>query len=110
MKFFIRLALVVAFVTSGALTAARAADETKVAIDNFVFSPAQVSVRTGTRVVFVNHDDIPHSIVLEDGKVRSKALDTDDSFAFVFDKPGEFIYFCGLHPYMKGAIVVRSDE
>jgi plastocyanin len=36
----------------------------------------------------------------------SKALDTDDSFAFVFDKPGEFIYFCGVHPQMKGKIIV----
>ena len=106
MKPSTRLALVVAFVATGALTTARAADETKVAIDNFVFSPAKISVKKGTRVMFVNHDDIPHSVVIADGKVRSKALDTDDSFAFVFDKPGEFVYFCGLHPHMKGTIMV----
>ena len=37
-------------------------------------------------------------------KFRSKALDTDESFVFTFDKPGEFVYFCGLHPQMKGKI------
>jgi plastocyanin len=106
MKPSTRLALVVAFAATCVLATARASDETKVAIDNFVFSPAQISVKKGTRVVFVNRDDIPHSVVTTDGKIRSKALDTDDSFAFVFDKPGEFVYFCGLHPHMRGTIMV----
>ena len=82
------------------------AEETTIAIDNFAFTPAERTVKAGTTVRFVNHDDIPHNVVLADGKVRSKALDTDDSFAYVFDKPGDFIYFCGLHPHMKGEIKV----
>ncbi len=83
-----------------------AAGEANVAIDNFAFTPAEVTVKAGTKVVFVNHDDIPHNIVGETIKFRSKALDTDDSFSFVFDKPGEFVYFCGLHPMMKGKVTV----
>jgi plastocyanin len=83
-----------------------AALETSIAIDNFTFTPAEVTVKAGTKVLFVNRDDIPHLVVLANGNARSKALDTDDSFAFVFDKPGEFIYFCGLHPQMKGKIIV----
>jgi plastocyanin len=66
-----------------------------------------MTVKAGAKVRFVNHDDIPHTIVLANGAVRSKALDTDDSFAFVFDKPGDFVYFCGLHPHMKGEIRVK---
>ena len=73
---------------------------------NFAFAPAATTVRAGTKVLLVNRDDVPHLVVLANGKARSKALDTDDSFAFVFDKPGEFIYFCGLHPQMKGKIIV----
>jgi plastocyanin len=65
-----------------------------------------VAIKAGTKVLFVNHDDIPHLVVLENGKVRSRALDTDDSFTFIFDKPSEFVYFCGLHPQMKGKIIV----
>jgi plastocyanin len=77
-----------------------------VSIDNFSFAPAELKVKAGTKVKFVNHDDIPHSVVGETIKFHSKALDTDDSFAFSFDKPGEIVYFCGLHPQMKGKIVV----
>jgi plastocyanin len=82
------------------------AEETTIAIDNFTFAPAAATVKAGTKVRFVNHDDIPHTVVLADAKVRSKALDTDDSFVHLFDKPGDFVYFCGLHPQMKGEIKV----
>jgi plastocyanin len=82
------------------------AQEATVGIDNFAFAPAEVTVKAGTKVLFVNRDDIPHLVVLANGNARSKALDTDDSFSFIFDKPGEFIYFCGLHPRMKGKIIV----
>ena len=82
------------------------AQEATVRIDNFAFAPPETTVKAGTKVLFVNRDDIPHLVVLANGKVRSKALDTDDSIAFVFDKPGEFVYFCGLHPFMKGKVIV----
>jgi plastocyanin len=103
---FRALAAAMLLAGTAAMNSAFAAGETSIAIDNFTFAPAEVTVRAGTRVLFVNHDDIPHLVVLENGKVRSRALDTDDSFAFVFDKPGEFVYFCGLHPQMKGRILV----
>ena len=45
--------------------------------------------------------------VVQEACLRAlKALDTDDSFVHVFDKPGDFVYFCGLHPQMKGEIKV----
>ena len=96
------LASVLALLADGAAKAA----ETTIAIDNFAFTPAATTVKAGTAVRFVNHDDIPHTVVLADGNVRSKALDTDDSFVYVFDRPGDFVYFCGLHPQMKGEIKV----
>jgi plastocyanin len=34
------------------------------------------------------------------------ALDTGGKFSFIFDKAGAFEYFCGLHPHMKGKVVV----
>jgi len=82
------------------------ADDANVGIDNFAFTPAVLTVRPGATVTFENHDDIPHLVVAVDGKYRSKALDTNDKFSFTFDKPGEYSYFCGLHPKMKGKIVV----
>jgi plastocyanin len=82
------------------------AEEAKVTIDNFVFTPATLSVKAGTTIVFVNHDDLPHNVVDAKGGFKSKALDTDETFARVFDKPGEIVYFCGLHPRMRGKIIV----
>jgi plastocyanin len=96
------LATALAFLIAGAAEAT----ETTIAIDNFAFTPAVTTVKVGATLRFVNHDDIPHTVVLADGKTRSKALDTDDSFVYVFDKPGDFVYFCGLHPQMKGEIKV----
>ena len=82
------------------------AAEVKVGIDNFAFTPETLTIKPGDTVVFENHDDIPHLVVDSAGKFRSKALDTNDTFSVSFDKPGEIAYFCGLHPHMKGRIVV----
>jgi plastocyanin len=82
------------------------AAEVKVGIDNFAFTPETVTIKPGDTVVFENHDDIPHLVVDSAGKLRSKALDTNDTFSISFDKAGTIAYFCGLHPHMKGTIVV----
>lgn len=86
---------------------ARAA-EAAVSIDNFVFTPETLTVAAGTRVTWTNSDDIPHTVVgaEQPPSFKSPALDTDETYARVFDKPGRFAYFCGLHPHMKGTIVV----
>src|SRR5580704_16979993 len=65
----------------------RAAD-TEVNIDNFAFTPKELTVKAGTTIVFHNRDDIPHSVVGSKGEFHSKALDTDDSFSFTFTKAG----------------------
>ena len=78
-----------------------------VTIDNFTFMPAELTIATGTTVTWVNHDDIPHSVVEKDKKFRSKALDTDDSYSFTFTAAGTFEYFCGLHPQMVGKVIVK---
>jgi plastocyanin len=82
------------------------ADEAKVVIDNFAFTPAVLTVKPGATVTFENDDGTIHTIVGGAGIFRSKALDTNDKFSVTFDKRGEIAYFCGLHPYMKGKIIV----
>ncbi|MGO4285190.1 cupredoxin family copper-binding protein [Bosea sp. TAB14] len=84
----------------------RAADAARVKIDNFTFAPGVLTVKAGATVTFQNDDDIPHVVVANDGSFRSKALDTGDSYVFTFTKPGDFPYFCALHPHMQGTITV----
>lgn len=88
---------------------AQAAGTAQVTIDNFTFSPAELTVAAGTRVTWTNRDDIPHTVVDRDNPrtMKSPPLDTDDSFTFAFERPGTFHYFCSLHPHMQGAVVVR---
>jgi amicyanin len=91
-----------------ATTTARAEDAAAVRIDNFTFQPPMLRIKAGTEVTWTNQDDIPHSIVLGALGVRSKAMDTDTSFAYRFTKPGTYNYICGLHPHMKGQVVVTA--
>ena len=79
----------------------------EIGIDNFKFNPTPMTVSKGTEVTWTNHDDIPHSIVLNSLGIRSKAMDTDGTFSYRFDKTGTFFYVCGLHPYMQAKVVVK---
>lgn len=87
--------------------AAVAANE--IVIEHFSFGPPNLTVAAGSKVVWTNHDDDPHTIVGEDSAnpFKSPPLDTDESFAFTFDKPGTYRYFCSIHPRMQGTIVVQ---
>lgn len=77
-----------------------------VTIDNFTFNPATVTVKPGTTVEWVNHDDIPHRVVADDDSFKSPALDTDDKYDQLFDAAGEYPYYCSIHPHMVGKVVV----
>ena len=91
-----------------AFSAVAAQDATDViTIDNFTFTPKELTVAVGTTVKWVNHDDIPHTIANKDKAFRSQALDTDDSYSFTFTSAGTFDYFCGLHPHMVGKVIVK---
>ena len=81
-----------------------------VTIDNFSFSPASITVPAGTTLTWTNHDDIPHTVVSDDQKFKSKALDTDDKFSFTFTEPGTYSYFCSIHPKMVAKVVVEGTK
>ena len=86
----------------------KAAQETNaVMIDNFTFTPPELTVAVGTTVKWLNRDDIPHTVVDKNKAFRSKALDTDDAYSFTFANAGTFDYFCSLHPHMVGKIIVK---
>jgi plastocyanin len=101
----VRLGLAAVIFVQLGLVGARA-EEVKVTIDNFTFSPPELKVKVGDTVTWANHDDIPHTIVSA-GKFRSKTLDSDDSFSFTFTGAGDYKYFCGIHPHMTGLIKVE---
>ncbi len=78
-----------------------------IAIDNFTFQASTVTIAAGTRVTWVNHDDVPHKVVSTEKAFASPVLDTDGRFSYTFTTPGTYEYFCSLHPVMKGKVIVK---
>ena len=78
-----------------------------VTIANFHFNPPVMTVTAGTTVVWANQDDSPHTLLADDRAFRSAALDTGDKFSYTFAAPGDYHYQCGIHPMMKGEIIVK---
>ena len=89
-------------------TAAPAAKSADVDITKFAFAPKEITVAPGTKVVWTNHDDTPHSVAASDKSFGSKGLDTDDRFEHVFASEGDFNYICTVHPFMTGVVHVRK--
>jgi 3',5'-cyclic-AMP phosphodiesterase len=78
----------------------------EIGIDNFQFSPPTLEAKAGTRVAWVNDDDVPHLIASSTGKFKSsQVLDTGGRFELTLAKAGTYPYFCSLHPKMQGTIV-----
>ena len=75
---------------------------------NYKFSPAQVIVSPGTRIIWTNKDGDPHTVRSTTNVWSSDALDTDGTFARTFSKAGSFPYYCSIHPFMKATIIVKK--
>jgi plastocyanin len=78
-------------------------------IAKFAYGPKEITVAPGTKIVWTNHDEIPHTVTAKDKSVDSKALDTGDKFEHTFDREGDFEYFCTVHPFMTGVVHVRKQ-
>ena len=99
-----------ALMMSVAVDMARAAPPPAAAVQigNFTFKAQVLTVKAGTTVSWTNGDDIPHTVTSNSGAFKSKVLDSGDKFSFTFAKPGQFGYFCSLHPHMTGTIIVKA--
>jgi plastocyanin len=78
-----------------------------VKIDNFSFTPQTITVAAGTTITWTNRDDIPHTVVSNEGIFKSKVRDTDEKYSYTFTKAGTYGYFCSIHPKMTGTVVVQ---
>jgi plastocyanin len=80
-----------------------------VAIRNFAYVPAGLSVPTGTSVTWTNEDDVSHTVSADDGKTfDSSALGKGTTFQFTAGTPGTYTYFCRIHPFMKATLTVTG--
>lgn len=77
-----------------------------VEISQMKFFPAEITVKKGDKIVFVNRDIVAHDVTEEETKAWSSApLQTEQTWMMVAEKSAN--YFCSIHPVMKGRIIVQ---
>jgi plastocyanin len=89
--------------------AVKAAATNSVTIKNFAFSPSTITVKPGTKVTWVNHDEDAHTVSFQSNlRVASNPLQGNQSFSYTFQTPGTYRYICSIHPFMHGTVIVAS--
>ena len=78
-----------------------------VEIRDMKYAPDTLTVAAGTKVTWVNKDEMPHTVTDRGRSFASAALDTGERYSYTFTTPGEFAYFCALHPFMAARVIVK---
>lgn len=89
---------------------APAAPTVHVRISNYAFKDPSITVARGTTVVWQNSDDDPHTVTAVDGSFDSHGLGNGDTYSHRFDTSGTFQYYCKVHPFMKGVVIVQGAQ
>lgn len=83
-------------------------NQTPVAIKNYAFSPANLTVKKGTTVIWINEDNAAHTVVSTNGGPVSANIPGGTSFTYTFTKVGTYTYHCSLHTQMTGSVTVTN--
>jgi amicyanin len=86
------------------------AQTSAVTINNFAFSPDNITVKAGATVTWTNDDNVPHQIVADAADqtdFKSDVLYTGQAYSYTFNKAGKFGYHCQIHPSMKATVIVQ---
>lgn len=81
----------------------------QVKIEKFKFVPANLTIRQGDRVEWVNMDIAPHTATDEGEGWDSGRLNKGQSNLVTFSEPGVQPYFCQYHPSMRGQITILTQ-
>jgi plastocyanin len=74
---------------------------------SFGFSPAILTIKAGTTVIWKNVSSTAHTVTTDDGSTAdSGTIPAGGTFQFTFKTPGSFSYHCNYHPYMRATVVV----
>lgn len=82
---------------------------TRVAMKVLEFTPASITAKVGQTLTWTNEDSVQHNVTYATGpsfRSSPRALNPGASFSIKLTQPGTIHYFCSIHPWMKGTIVV----
>jgi plastocyanin len=72
------------------------------------FAPATVTINANDSVKWTNTDTKNHQVVANDGSFASEILAPGKSYTHAFGNGGTFRYHDGLHPTLRGTVIVRG--
>ncbi|MFY9301312.1 MAG: plastocyanin/azurin family copper-binding protein, partial [Candidatus Nitrosotenuis sp.] len=81
---------------------------------NECFIPSEVTTDVGSEVVWTNDDTAGHTVTSgtldggPDGIFDSSLFMAGKTFSYKFEETGEFPYFCVVHPWMQGTVIVQE--
>lgn len=79
-----------------------------VAVVDFSFNPATLTLPKGTTVTWTNTGSTTHTVTADDGSFDSGNLPAGQTFSRTFSTAGTFAYHCTIHASMKGTITVTG--
>ena len=79
----------------------------EIAVVNFGFQPAEVTVAAGMTVVWRNVSPTTHTVAAKNRSFESEFVEPGGSYSVTLREPGAYDYECTLHPEMVGRIIVR---
>jgi plastocyanin len=83
--------------------------EKTVSIVNMDYSPADVTIKKGTKVTWTNNDDVAHTVTADSGNAfDSGNMNKGATFSHTFDTVGTIAYHCTFHSNMHGKITVTE--
>lgn len=86
---------------------AHPAGRVTVAVSNFAYAPARVTVTAGTLITFVNHDQTPHTATTTQPGFDTGSIAPGHSHTVSLSRPGVYTFVCQFHPFMRGTVIVR---
>lgn len=80
-----------------------------VVIENFAFTPSDITIEVGEIVKWTNSDTAPHTVTsVGGGGLASGNLQPGQSYQKTFTEVGTFDYQCTIHPSMTGRVIVTA--
>jgi plastocyanin len=86
-------------------TGIASAGTAQVLIKDFKFQPDRITINRGDTVTWTHPGPASHTVKFADSE--SPILKNGGTYSKTFNQAGTFSYECGIHPYMKGTVIVQ---
>jgi len=81
----------------------------KISMKNSVFSPANLTITTGSSVTWMNDDSVIHTVTATDGSFNSGDIATGSSYTKTFSSAGTINYSDSHNSAMTGVLIVTAS-